>query len=394
MSSPKKISKALVFAIVAVLTIVVLIVFRLLSEEESERFGDRIAAVAVAPVEHRSIELKRTFSGALESHSKFVVAPKVAGRIVELPVDISDSVSRGDVVAILDAAEFDQDVRQSEADLAVAEANLAEAKSSYAIAERSYQRSNTLRERGIASESEYDNVRAELLAREAQVKVAEAQTIRAESSLASARIRLSYTRITADWPGGEDSRVVAERYIDEGETVSANDPLLLIVELDPITAVFFVTERDYGLLSQGQPANIRTDAFPNQTFIGKIDRISPVFRENSRQARVELSLENPNSYLKPGMFVRAEITLQRVEETTVIPYAAITRRGPENGVFLVAPDGESVSWQPVTTGIRSGSFVQVFEADLDGKVVTLGQHLLDDGSPITIPDASDLDLSL
>lgn len=394
MSSRPRISKAAIFAIVAILAIVLLIIFRLTGNEEERNWGERIAAVAVAPIEHRPIELKRTFSGALESHSKFVVAPKVAGRIEELPVDISDNVNRGDVVAILDAAEFDQDVRQSEADLAVTEANLAEAKSAYAIAERAYQRANTLRERGIASESEYDNVRAELLAREAQVKVAEAQTIRAESALASARIRLGYTRITADWPNGEESRVVAERYIDEGETVSANDPLLLIVELDPITAVIFVTERDYGLLSPGQPANIRTDAFPSEVFVGKIDRISPVFRENSRQARVELSLENPDGDLKPGMFIRAEITLQRVEQTTVIPYAAITRRGPENGVFLVASDGESVTWQPVTTGIRSGSFVQIFEENLKGRVVTLGQHLLDDGSTITIPDASDLDLSL
>lgn len=394
MSSPSKSRKAAITVAVAVALIVVLILYRLFASQAEEGYRERIAAVAVAPVEHRPIELRRTFSGALESHSKFVVAPKVAGRIEELPVDISDTVKRGDVVAILDDAEFDQDVRQSEADLAVAEANLAEAKSAYAIAERAYQRSNTLRERGIASESEYDNVRAELLAREAQVKVAEAQTIRAESALASARIRLGYTRITADWPGGEENRLVAERYIDEGETVSPNDPILLIVELDPITAVIYVTERDYGLLHPGQSANIRTDAFPSKTFEGKIDRISPVFRENSRQARVELSLENPSFDLKPGMFVRAEITLQRIEEATVVPYAAISRRGTSDGVFQVSESGDSVSWIPIRAGVRQGDSIQVLDAELSGRVVTLGQHLLDDGSEILIPDASDLDLDL
>ncbi|EDY81217.1 efflux transporter, RND family, MFP subunit [Verrucomicrobiia bacterium DG1235] len=393
MPSQKKLKAPLAILALAALGIAAYFFFSSSGGDNEDGPRDRTAAVAVAPVERRAIELRRTFSGALEAHSKFVVAPKVAGRVIDIPVDISDTVSRGDPVAILDAAEFDQAVRQAEADLAVAQANLAEAQSSLEITLRADQRTTTLRERGIASETEYDNVQAELLARQAQVKVAEAQVIRAESSLESARIRLGYTRITADWAGDEDRRVVAERYIDEGETVSANEPLLLIVELDPITAVIFVTERDYGSLRPGQPAHFSTDAFPNKIFEGKIDRISPVFRESSRQARVELSLANPDGALKPGMFVRADITLKRVEDATVIPYAALTRRGAEEGAFLVSDDAQSVRWQPVKTGIRSENSVEILDANLSGRVVVLGQHLLDDGSPITIPEGDPIDLS-
>ncbi len=168
----------------------------------------------------------------------------------------------------------------------------------------------------------------------------------------------------------------------------------MIVELDPITAVIFVTERDYGSLQPGQIAHFSTDAFPNQTFEGKIDRISPVFRESSRQARVELSLANPDGNLKPGMFVRAEITLQRVEDATVIPYAALSRRGAEEGTFVVSDDGQSVRWQAVKTGIRADESVEILDAkSLTGRVVTLGQHLIDDGSAITIPSGEPIDLS-
>ncbi|MDQ8200487.1 efflux RND transporter periplasmic adaptor subunit [Pelagicoccus enzymogenes] len=390
MSSPQKSKAPLAILVLAALAIAGYFIFRSSDADSDEGGRDRTAAVAVAPIERRAIELRRVFSGALEAHSKFVVAPKVAGRVQDIPVDISDEVHRGDAVAILDAAEFDQAVRQAEADLAVAEANLAEAKSALEITLRANQRTTTLRERGIASETEFDNVQAELLARQAQVKVAEAQVIRAESALESARIRLSYTRITADWSGDEDRRVIAERYVDEGETVSANEPLLLIVELDPITAVIYVTERDYGLLKPGQEARFSTDAFPNQTFLGQIDRISPVFRENSRQARVELSLSNPDHSLKPGMFVRANITLDRVEDTTVIPYAALTRRGTETGAFVINEDSKTVRWQPVKTGIRSNDSIQVLDADLSGRVVVLGQHLLDDGAEVTIPEDATL----
>lgn len=389
MSSKTKSKAPLALLAIAGLSLVGYFAFRSSGDTEEEGRRDRTAAVAVAPIEHRAIEQRRIFSGALEAHSKFVVAPKVAGRVKDIPVDISDVVSRGDAVAILDAAEFDQAVRQAEADLAVAEANLAEARSALEITLRADQRTTTLRERGIASETEYDNVQAELLAREAQVKVAEAQVIRAESALESARIRLSYTSIAADWSGDEDRRVIAERYVDEGETVSANEPLLMIVELDPITAVIYVTERDYGLLQPGQAARFTTDAFPQKVFEGKIDRISPVFRESSRQARVELSLSNPDHSLKPGMFVRANITLNRVEDATVIPYAALARRGAETGTFIISDDAQSVRWQAVKTGIRSGDDVQILDVDMEGSVVVLGQHLLDDGSPITIPDDSE-----
>jgi RND family efflux transporter MFP subunit len=209
-------------------------------------------------------------SGALEAESKLVVAPKVAGRIERLVVDLADPVERGQVVAYLDDAEFAQAVKQSEAELAVANANLAQAENALEISRRENQRVEELRERGIASDSEYDVAQAALLGNEAQLKVAEAQVSRATAALESARIRFGYTRVSADWPEGDSPRMVAERYLDEGETLSANDPLMLIVRLDPIVAVISVTERDYGWLRTGQEAQFRTDAFPDEVFLGRI----------------------------------------------------------------------------------------------------------------------------
>ena len=96
--------------------------------------------------------------------------------------------------------------------------------------------------------------------------VTKAQVIRAQAALETARIRLGYTEVNAGWRGGREQRVVAERYVDEGETVTANAPLLRIVELNPIKGVFFVTERDYATLQPGQRASLITDAYPDATF--------------------------------------------------------------------------------------------------------------------------------
>jgi RND family efflux transporter MFP subunit len=344
----------------------------------------RVPSVEVAVVERRPLDLERTFTGALEADSEFVVAAKVGGRIEQLAVDLADRVKRGQTVAILDDAEYAQAVKQAEAELAVEEANLALARNSLELGGRENQRVALLRERGIASDSEYDVAEADRMEKEAQVKVAEAQVNRATAALESARIRQEYTRVTADWSEGDAERVVAERYVDEGDTVSANVPLLLIVQLDPIVAVIFVTERDYGRLRTGLEAQFTTDAFPGEVFRGRMNRIAPVFREGSRQARVELTLANPEGRLKPGMFVRARIALDHADEAVVVPEAALTKRGDVEGVFLLDAGGESVIWRPVQTGIRSRGWVQLLGEPIAGRVVTLGQHLIDDGLPVRV----------
>ncbi|MGD8309132.1 MAG: efflux RND transporter periplasmic adaptor subunit, partial [Chromatiales bacterium] len=255
-------------------------------------------------------------------------------------------------------------------------------------AERDLQRVESLRERGVSSESERDLAKADQLAKQARVQVGRAEVARAEAQLETARIRLGYTEVTADWRGGDDQRIVAERYVDEGETVSANAPLLRIVELDPITGVFFVTERDYALLGPGQAASLATDAYPGEAFQGRIVRIAPVFRETTRQARVELRVANPDGRLKPGMFVRATVVLDRARDAVIVPEQALVTRDGRSGVFVVDGDGESVAWRSLQVGIRDGRQVQVL-GDLAGsRVVTLGQQLLDDGSEIRVADES------
>lgn len=347
----------------------------------------RPVPVAVAPIRHGPIALRRTFSGELTSRSQFVVAPKVAGRVERMIVNIADAVSQGQVVAELDNDEYIQAVAQAEADLAVARANQSAAESALEIAAREFKRTQSLLKRGIASDSQFDASRQEQLAKQAQLKVALAQVSKAEASLETANIRLGYTHVTASWAGGGDRRYVAERYVDEGQTVSANTALLMIVELDPIVGIIYVTEKDYARLNPGQAVTLTTDAFPGETFAGRIDRIAPVFKTATRQARVEMGIDNPKDRLKPGMFISATVELGQVPDAIVVPEQALTLRNDRNGVFVVSRDGHTVNWREVTVGIRQGDRVQVMGEGLSGRVVTLGQQLVNDGARITIPDA-------
>jgi RND family efflux transporter MFP subunit len=365
------------------------LIFNQIQNRTSSSTRDRVSRpvpVEVAPVQRGPIALQRTFSGELEAQAEFVAAPKVTGRVERVMVNIADTVTRNQVVAELDDEEYVQAVAQAQSDLAVTEANLSQAKSALEIAIREFKRTESLLRRGIASDSEFDAARQDRLAKQAQLKVATAQVNKARSSLETANIRLGYTRVTAGWAGSDERRVVAERYVDPGQNVAANAPLLLIVKLHPIVGVVYVTERDYARLKPGQLVSLVTAAYPDEKFTGRIDRIAPVFRQSTRQARIEMIIENPQYRLKPGMFIRADVVLAREPEATIVPEQALTIRDDRSGVFLVSEDGRSVVWREVTVGIRQNGRLQVEGEGLSGQVVILGQQLVKDGSTITIPD--------
>lgn len=352
--------------------------------------------VEVAPVVKGPIHLRLIFTGTLEARAEFVVAPKVGGRIRSLDVDLSDTVKKGQLIAELDDDEAFQAVLQAKADLAVARATQIETESSLKIAIREFERITRLKKRGIASDSQYDAAMASQQVKQSLLEVAKAQVFRANSLLAAANIRLGYSRVTADWPGGDDHRLVAERYVDAGQMVSANTPLVLISRLEPITGIVNVTEKEYAGLSAGQRVSLTTDAYPGEIFYGSVDRISPVFNKVTRQARIELAIANPGIRLKPGMFIRAGIGVKTIPNATLVPEMALTSQKDQTGVFIVnEPDknitdknrtGLTVSWCPVHVGIIENRQVQVEGQGLSGRVVILGQHLLNHGSAISIPD--------
>ena len=376
-----------IIAVIVLGALGAIVAFRLWPTGESGGQSGRgqPAAVEVAPVKRGAIELRRVFTGTLEARGRFVVAANVRGRVERLLVDLSDPVSQGQVIAELDDAEQTQTVAESSAELAVKRASLASAESALEIAQREIDRAQSLKGRGLVPDSELDAAKSRHLAARTEVKVANAQLQQALAAYRRARIRSDYAKVIANWSGDDETRVVAERHVAEGDTVAANDPIVTVVNLQPLIAVIHVTEREYGLLQTEQSATLTTEAYPERSFPAVLRRIAPVFHKSSRQARMELEVANAEGRLKPGMFVRAEIVLDRVENATIVPLASIATREGKTGVFSVDAKGTRVAWCPVETGIQQGDLVQVLGNELDGRVVTLGHQLIGDGAAITIP---------
>ena len=350
------------------------------------RRGNPAVAVEIAPIQQASIKDVGQFTGSLSPQSEFIVAPKIAGRLEKILVDIGDVVTADHLVAVLDDEEYQQQVYQAVAELEVAQANLEEVKITSETAKREYERTVALREKKIASESQLDLAGSEYKAQQAKLQVAAAQVSQKQAALNMARVRLSYTQIRVPPNHASEQRVVGERFVDEGSMLAPNTPIVSILDIGTLIAVINVIERDYPKIKPGLPAMINTDAFPGQTFSGKVVRIAPLLMEKAREARVEIEIPNQKMLLKPGMFVRAQIEFELRENVTVIPLAALVKRNGNQGIFLVDAQQKKARFVPVTVGIVNETRAEILKPQLAGAVITLGQHLLEDGANIILPE--------
>ena len=346
--------------------------------------GAASVAVEVAPVRQGTIHEVAEFAGDLVARSEFVVAPKVAGRLVKLLADLGDTVSNGQLIAVLDDEEYGQQVAQSEAELEVSKASVEEAGSTLDAAQREFDRVEALRGKKIASESELDESRSQYRTALARTKVAQSLVTQKEAALEAAKVRQSYTQIRARWTTGGQERMVGERFADAGAMLKANDPIVLVVDIEELTAVIHVTEREYANIKVGQVVEIICDAYPKKPFAGEVLRVAPLVKQTSREARVEIQVKNAERLLRPGMFILARIELARHEGATVVPDAALVRRDEQPAVFVADREGKKANLVKVQPGFREGPLVEIVSPALEGSVITIGQHQLEDGTAIAI----------
>jgi multidrug efflux pump subunit AcrA (membrane-fusion protein) len=149
-----------------------------------------------------------------------------------------------------------------------------------------------------------------------------------------------------------------------------------------------ITERDYGLIEAGQPVEVSVDAFPSRSFSGHVSRIAPMLREASRVAQMEVEVANDSLLLKPGMFAGVSVMITSKESAQIVPSEAVVSRGEETGIFVVQGGSAIARYFAVRTGIVTPRLTEILSPRIEGLVITLGQHLLDDGSPVLLPVSS------
>lgn len=362
------------------------------SKKQTQKRGTREISVAVetSPLKKGNIYDVGIFSGSIEADSKFTVSPKIGGRIKKLYVDIGDKIYNGGIIARLDDEELILGVKQAESALEIAKANFNESKELLEISIKELERIKTMHKQKVASEVEVENTQAAHKSRQAKHLVNKSLVSQAESTLETAKLKLAYANIDVSWSGGAKERFIAEKFLNEGVMITANTPIVSVIDIDDLTVALNVVERDYFKIKPGMKATVKPSAMPNETFTATVSRIAPLIDETSRQGRIELKLPNTSHRLKPGMFVQVEIVYEAHENIIIAPLNAVSRRNNQEGFFIADRKEEKAKFMPIVFGFSSANEIEIISPLIEGEVVTLGQHLLEDGMKIIISNESAL----
>jgi RND family efflux transporter MFP subunit len=335
-----------------------------------------VATVGRAPVAERI-----TVVGNLIGAATVDVVPKVGGRLESVAVRLGDPVAKGQLLAQVEDRELREQLRQTEASMDVSRATIRQREADLKNAQTSLARSKNLFDRNLIARQALDDAEARFDAAVAQVDLAKAQATQSQARLDELRINLSNTRIVSPVDG-----FVGSRRLDPGAFVGTNSAFMSVVDIHLVRLVANLVERDLSRVGTGMEATVNVDAYPGETFKGRVARLAPVLDPATRTAEMEVEVPNPGSRLKPGMYARVEFVVKQRQDAIVVPRNALVDVEGKRGVFVA--DGATARFRPVQVGILEQDVAEVLSGVAEGdRVVTIGSAALKDGDPIVVAGA-------
>lgn len=302
-----------IFIVISILVLAILffLIFRARNKESEAKY-------LTAEVEKGDISILVTATGTLEAVTTVQVGSQVSGTISALYADFNDPVKKGQVVAQLDPTFLKAQVAQAQADLEKANA-------SASLSKKEYERSLSLFQKNMISESERDLYLTNYDLALSQVKSARATLDRAQTNL-------DYATIVSPIDG-----VVISRNVDVGQTVAASlqAPTLFTIakDLTQMQVSTSIDEADIGKITEEQEVLFTVDAYPDLTFKGNVNqiRLSPEIIQNVVTYQVIIAVSNPDLLLKPGMTANVTILVDHAENTLKVPSGALRFRPSVHG---------------------------------------------------------------
>ncbi len=340
------------------------------SASDGQPKGARSEAIPVSVAEVVTIPLDRTLTvvGTLFAKDEATIGAQVEGQVEKTLVDFGDRVTNGQVLARIDTASYEALTRQ-------AAANLAKAEASAANAEQDLKRVRDLQRDKIASASEFDKAVAASEQARAEVKAAAATE-------AIAQLNLERSQVKAPFDGG-----VAERIASAGDYMKTGQSLFRLVNDGVLKFIVQVPERYAAQVRKEQLMRFTVDAWPGESFEGRVYLIGPAVNTSSRSFNVGALVSNADRRLKASTFGRGELILEKAVPTPVIPLEAVVSFAGVMKVFVVE-NGVARARQ-IEVGRVSDSKQEVLSGLKAGETVaTSGQSKLYDGAPVRVREAA------
>ena len=299
--------------------------------------------------------------GSLFALEESTLSSEVEGRVADVLADVGDNVREGQPLVRIDPQELQFEVErqrgivtQVRAQLGIgpndppptdpkkiasvqrAEADLFDADQKYKRAQEMFRDKLISQQQLDEAASRYQSTKATYTVALQEVDRLKALLVSSEASERLAEKKLNDATIRAPYPGS-----IKTRDVHPGEYLKVQSPVMVLVRTDRLRARLAVPERWAGWVKDGVTIDLHVEAFPRETFQGKISRINPAVAQDSRTFEAEALLVNLNGRLKPGFFVQASIPSEKEEKSIFLPENAVNYRYGVYKVFLL--NGNRVS---------------------------------------------------
>ena len=346
-------------------------------EETPGRVTLTAAAISEAGIttwEVKPVDLEHllvlTGSVGYDENRLLQVASNVRGRVATIPVDLGAWVHKGDALLVLESVE-----------LGKAREEFLRETSILRVATRSYERAKTLVAAKAISAGEFQAREGEYLSRRAAADAA-ARTLGLLGDSAD-EIRRLKIAAEADGEGPSveapqmtlrapfDGRVV-DRKVTPGALVESLQPLMTVANLSSVWVFLQAYDKDLALVHNGLPVTIRTEAYPQESFKGRIDFVGSTLDPGTRTVKIRATVGNPVEKLKPGMFIKAHVDVPRPADEAkailVVPQSALQTLEGRTTLFVQSTPGV-FERRFVETGHSFEGFTEVLAGVKAGDVV-------------------------
>jgi RND family efflux transporter MFP subunit len=352
--------------------------------------GGRGGAITVQTtgIQRMSVLRQVDLAGTLLSPDQARISSEVAGRVRDVPVQLGTEVRAGDVLVRIEPQELqfaldraESQLRQVEAQLGIDHspnrqlpsddqiASVRQAMANRDDARNTFKRAEQLHGRGLMSQVDYDTADTRLKVADANYQAA-LDTVHAlkatlqdrRAAFELARKKLDDAVIKAPVSGS-----VSERLVQPGEFIRENTPVATIVQMSPLKLKTAVQEKFAGVIKAGQRVEFRVEAFPSESFDGKVAYVSPAVDQATRTFPVEAIVDNANHHLKPGFFAKGTIATKVDDNVMAVSDDAVSTLAGVSTVYVV--ENGKARQQLIALGVRQGKLWEITDGLKGGETL-------------------------
>lgn len=298
--------------------------------------------VTVKAAQVKEVDQIEVFTGTVEGYNTNNISPQTSSRIERIYVEVGDHVARGQRLAQMD------------------QSNLTQARLQMENNKLEFERTKQLFEVGGASQSEYD-----------------ARKMAYEVSQTAYNNLLTNTYLVSPISG-----IVTARNYDAGDMYAMAQPLFTVEQIRPVKIMVNAPEGLFGKIKKGQSVDVNLDVYPDEVFTGRVHIIYPTINSGTRTFPIEITIQNSNEKIRPGMFARVTFKYG-TEKNVVVPDIAVVKQSGSGDRYVYTVENGKVVFNKVKLGRVIGTEQEVKSGVAEGAMVIIeGQYVVTNGQEV------------